>query len=64
METLWNSEKQKYELYCTEFSGEKEIVCRWFGDSFEDCVRQFEIAVIFDGLTIYQAEQEIEVIFG
>ena len=64
METVWNPEKQKNELYCTEFSGEKENVYRWFGDSFEECVRQFESATIFDGLTIYQAEQEIEILFG
>lgn len=30
----------------------------------ERCVTEFEKAPIFDGLTIYQAEQEIEVLFG
>lgn len=34
------------------------------GRDFAECVEKFEKAPIFDGLTIYQAEQEIEVLFG
>lgn len=30
----------------------------------EQCVSQFEKAKIFDGLTIYEAESEIEVLYG
>ena len=29
-----------------------------------DCVEQFEVAKIFDGKTIYEAEKDIEVLFG
>lgn len=29
-----------------------------------ECVEQFEKAAIFDNLTIYEVEQEIEVLFG
>ena len=29
-----------------------------------DCVEQFEKAKIFDGKTIYEAEKDIEVLFG
>lgn len=34
------------------------------GNDLAECVRHFENARIFDGLTIYQAEQDIVVIFG
>ena len=64
METTWHLDKLKYELYCVEISNDVKPVYSWFGNSFEECVRQFETAAIFDGLTIYQAEQEIEVLFG
>ena len=33
------------------------------GDDVE-CVKQFEKAKIFDGKTIYEAEKDIEVLFG
>lgn len=29
-----------------------------------ECVEQFEVAKIFDGKTIYEAEKDIEVLFG
>lgn len=34
------------------------------GRDYTECVNKFEDAEIFDGMTIYQAEQEIEVLFG
>ena len=34
------------------------------GKNYNECVNKLEEAKIFDGLTIYQAEQEIEVLFG
>ena len=32
--------------------------------TFAECVEQFEVAKIFDGMTIYETEQEIEVLYG
>ena len=32
--------------------------------TLRECVEQFETKPIFDGLTIYNAESEIEVLFG
>lgn len=64
METTWRPEIQKNELYCVNLSDEAHPVYSWFGNSFEECVKQFEKAAIFEGLNIYQAEQEIEVLFG
>ena len=34
------------------------------GKTLSDCVKKFENAKIFAGLTIYEAEKEIEVLFG
>ena len=36
----------------------------FFGRDFPECVRRFEEAKIFDGRTIYEAEEEIEIIYG
>ena len=34
------------------------------GKNLAECTNQFETAKIFEGLTIYEAEPEIEVLFG
>ncbi|MDO4478843.1 MAG: hypothetical protein Q4B73_07385 [Lachnospiraceae bacterium] len=34
------------------------------GRDYTECVNKFEDAEIFAGMTVYQAEQEIEVLFG
>ena len=34
------------------------------GNTFIECVEQFASATIFDGMTIYEAEQDIEVLYG
>ena len=34
------------------------------GINLPECVKQFEQAKIFDGKTIYEAEKDIEVLFG
>lgn len=34
------------------------------GGNFAECTAKFENERIFDGLTIYEAESEIEVLFG
>lgn len=36
----------------------------FIGKKLAECVNQFETAKIFEGLTIYEAESEIEVLFG
>ncbi len=37
---------------------------RFMGKDLTECTNQFERAKIFEGLTIYEAEPEIEVVFG
>ena len=43
---------------------DENYVFRCHGKDFRECFEQFEKATIFDGMTIYDAESEIEVLFG
>ncbi len=52
------------ELVIFECFGNQNYIFRCHGKTREDCVHQFEKAKIFDGMTIYEAESEIEVLFG
>lgn len=40
------------------------ITHRYQGHDLAECVRKFENAPIFAGLNLYQAEKEIQVLFG
>ena len=69
LETVYDNECQMDKLYVAEYHNcDDDAPCTkitsFWGNNFSECVKQFEIAPIFDGLTIYQAEQEIEVLFG
>lgn len=70
LETTRDSEDKMLELSIDEYDnsdpGDKIYLCSYNfkGADFAECVNKFEDARIFDGLTIYQAEQEIEVLFG
>ena len=52
------------ELVIFECFGNENYVFRCHGKDFRECFEQFEKATIFDGMTIYDAESEIEVLFG
>ena len=52
------------ELVIFECFGDENYVFRCHGKDFRECIEQFEKATIFDGMTIYDAESEIEVLFG
>ncbi len=41
-----------------------EFLCHCIGKDFAECVAKFEKERIFEGKTIYEAEQDIEVVFG
>jgi hypothetical protein len=47
-----------------ECFGDGNYIFRCTGKTNEECVEQFESAKIFDGMTIYEAESEIEVLYG
>lgn len=70
LETMYRDEKDMLELYLDEYDNtnpkEKVFVARhsFWGKTNLECVNQFEQAKVFDGLTIYGAEPEIEVLFG
>ena len=42
----------------------QEYIFKAIGKNFSECAKQFEQAKIFDGKTIYEAEKDIEVLFG
>ena len=51
-------------MYIFDVSDTDPIIARFFGKDFDECADQFEEARIFDGQTIYDVEDEIEVLFG
>ncbi len=52
------------EMVVFQCFGEEKYVFRCRGKTFAECVEQFVKAGIFDGKTIYEAEQDIEVLYG
>lgn len=65
LETIMVEGTDLLELYVVESKDDKDdVVFSFTGKTLHDCVAQFEEAKIFNGKTIYQVEQEIEVLFG
>lgn len=52
------------ELVIYECFGDENYIFRCHGNTCAECVEQFEKAKIFDGRTIYEAHDDITVIFG
>ncbi len=52
------------EFVIFECFGDENYIFRCHGKNYAECVEQFEKAKIFDGQTIYEAEQDITVLFG
>ena len=70
LESAYRENDTVLELYLDEYDNRdpKEKVFltshRFRGQNLTECVEKFENAAIFDGRTIYQAEEEIGVLFG
>jgi hypothetical protein len=64
LETVYHSEKEENELSVDEINVPEAKTYSFCGKTIQECVEKFEKAPIFDGLNIYEAEQEIEVLFG
>ena len=64
LETIRQKETGLLEMYIFEVSDTDPIIARFFGKDFGECTDKFEEAKIFDGKTIYDVEDEIEVLFG
>ncbi|MBE6851426.1 MAG: hypothetical protein E7504_06805 [Ruminococcus sp.] len=65
LETIMVEGTDLLELYVVEIKDDTDdVVFSFTGKTLHDCVSHFEEAKIFDGKTIYQVEQEIEVLFG
>lgn len=60
----YDADPQMVEFVIFECFGNENYIYRCHGMSNKECVQQFERARIFDGLTIYEAEREITVLFG
>ncbi|MCC8192073.1 MAG: hypothetical protein LIO41_03420 [Ruminococcus sp.] len=61
---MWKSGDDLYCLSIDTIEPDSKKVFSLENRSIADCVAYFEIAKIFDGRTIYEAEKEIEVLFG
>lgn len=66
---LMESQPYEKDIAQTEFVifecfGDENYIFRCHGKNNKDCVKKFEKAKIFEGLSIYEAESEIEVLFG
>ena len=70
LETVLCDDGESHDLYIDVYDNsdpldKKYIKTHHFvGKTMAECVSKFECATIFCGLTIYQAEQEIVVLFG
>ncbi len=73
LESVYNQAQKKTELRINEYdrpdpsntSLDRLVQTHIFdGKDFEECVHKFEAAKIFEGMSIYDAESEIEVLFG
>ena len=65
LETTFNNKENIKELVIFECCDKANpYIYKSQGKTLKDLVNQFEKANIFDGMNIYEAENEIEVIFG
>ena len=64
LETTYDRNSEMFKLELVEYNQNNERVSQFFGKSFSECVSKFEQSPLFDGLTIYEAESEIKVLFG
>lgn len=64
MEARYHTDRGITELHLDEYGCGAEKQLGFWGADLSECVQNFEKAKVFDGLTIYEAEQEIEILFG
>lgn len=60
----YEEDPTQIELVIFECFGEGNYVFRCHGKNLAECTKQYEKAKIYDGRTIYEAEQEITVLYG
>ena len=64
LETDRNWETDKIELIVFECFGDENIIYKAIGDNYKELLDQFVDAKIFDGRTILEAHEDIEITFG
>lgn len=60
----FNDDPSLIELVIFECFGAENYIFRCHGKNYSELFEQFEKAPIFDGMNIYDAESEIEILFG
>ena len=60
----YEKDTSQVELVIYECFGEENYIFRCHGRSTAECVEKFEGAKLFDGRTIYEAHDEITVLYG
>ena len=61
---VYENDTTLVEFVIFECFGDENYIFRCHGKNHAECVKQFEKAKLFDGRTIYEAEQDITVLFG
>lgn len=61
---LYESDPTQVEFVIFECFGDQNYIFRCHGKNNEMCVSEFEKAKIFNGRTIYEAHDEITVLYG
>lgn len=64
LQTDYNWDLKRDELSVYECFGDEKLVYICHGNSLQELYEQFVSAPIFDGRTIYEAHNDIEVLFG
>lgn len=61
---FYENDNSLIEMVIYECFGNEKYIFRCQDKNYSECVEQFENVPIFDNMTIYKAEPEIEVLFG
>ncbi len=61
---MWRNDNGAYSITINSIESKPQCIFKRNNLSISQCVSAFEEATIFNGLTIYQAENEIEVLYG
>lgn len=64
LETTTQNESDLLEMVIFIVNNTDDVIFSCTGKTFQECTEQFETAKIFDGKTIYEVEDHIEVLYG
>lgn len=64
LESCYHEDKDMIEMYIFEIKENSKMEISFWEKSFDECVKAFEKAPIFNGKTIYEVEKDITVLYG